>query len=170
MKCPNCGCEDLKVFDSRSAPGNSVRRRRKCIKCGFVFTTYESPVDMAEGEHSFRQITVVGDNFTTQDIQDRILGACSMVEITPTDIQFIMQSVSKKCGASLTSISSQKIDLIILELLRDYNSAFFNAYAMRRFHAKTPQQLLDLWNLGDNLNLANIYKIIQNGNQDDRSE
>ena len=42
MKCPFCGKEDTKVIDSRPADDNSsIRRRRKCTKCGKRFTTYE---------------------------------------------------------------------------------------------------------------------------------
>jgi transcriptional repressor NrdR len=42
MKCPFCGGEENRVVDSRvSKNGESVRRRRECLKCGRRFTTYE---------------------------------------------------------------------------------------------------------------------------------
>ena len=42
MKCIYCGHLEDKVIDSRlSAEGNSVRRRRECLKCERRFTTYE---------------------------------------------------------------------------------------------------------------------------------
>jgi transcriptional repressor NrdR len=42
MKCPNCGSDNDKVTDSRSlANGESIRRRRECLSCGFRFTSYE---------------------------------------------------------------------------------------------------------------------------------
>ena len=42
MKCPKCGVDDDKVLDSRGArDGAAIRRRRKCLKCGYRFTTYE---------------------------------------------------------------------------------------------------------------------------------
>jgi len=42
MKCPLCGHEEDKVVDSRvSSDGQSIRRRRECLKCGKRFTTYE---------------------------------------------------------------------------------------------------------------------------------
>ena len=42
MKCPFCGKENTKVIDSRPTDDNtSIRRRRKCLKCGKRFTTYE---------------------------------------------------------------------------------------------------------------------------------
>lgn len=42
MKCPYCGYREDKVIDSRSSSGgNSIRRRRECLKCERRFTTYE---------------------------------------------------------------------------------------------------------------------------------
>jgi len=42
MKCPFCGHAHDKVVDSReSKEGESIRRRRECLKCGKRFTTYE---------------------------------------------------------------------------------------------------------------------------------
>jgi transcriptional repressor NrdR len=42
MKCPFCGHENDKVVDSReSKEGESIRRRRECLKCEKRFTTYE---------------------------------------------------------------------------------------------------------------------------------
>lgn len=42
MKCPLCGNQEDKVVDSRSNPeGDSIRRRRECLKCQRRFTTYE---------------------------------------------------------------------------------------------------------------------------------
>jgi transcriptional repressor NrdR len=42
MKCPFCGFAEDKVVDSReSKEGESIRRRRECLKCEKRFTTYE---------------------------------------------------------------------------------------------------------------------------------
>lgn len=42
MRCPYCGCIDDKVLESRTmANGESIRRRRECISCGYRFTSYE---------------------------------------------------------------------------------------------------------------------------------
>src|SRR5512135_893240 len=42
MKCPFCGHENDKVVDSReSKEGESIRRRRECLKCEKRFTSYE---------------------------------------------------------------------------------------------------------------------------------
>ncbi len=42
MKCPFCASVDTQVLESRMVDeGQSIRRRRECIKCGKRFTTYE---------------------------------------------------------------------------------------------------------------------------------
>ncbi len=40
MKCPFCAHIDDKVIDSREGRGgDTIRRRRECLKCGRRFTT-----------------------------------------------------------------------------------------------------------------------------------
>ncbi len=42
MRCPYCGSFDDKVLESRTmANGDSIRRRRECVSCGYRFTSYE---------------------------------------------------------------------------------------------------------------------------------
>ncbi len=42
MRCPFCDNIEDKVVDSREAKdGDSIRRRRECLKCGRRFTSYE---------------------------------------------------------------------------------------------------------------------------------
>jgi len=42
MRCPFCEFEETKVIDTRpTEEGQTIRRRRECIKCGKRFTTYE---------------------------------------------------------------------------------------------------------------------------------
>lgn len=42
MKCPKCTHQDTKVIESRDAgDGDSIRRRRECLQCGYRYTTYE---------------------------------------------------------------------------------------------------------------------------------
>ena len=43
MKCPFCASADTQVIDSRvTEPGDSIRRRRRCLGCQKRFTTYET--------------------------------------------------------------------------------------------------------------------------------
>lgn len=40
MKCPRCDSR-TRVWDSRQQTDNTVFRRRRCVKCGYGFITYE---------------------------------------------------------------------------------------------------------------------------------
>ena len=40
MKCPRCKAYGLSITDSRP-DGETIRRRRRCLNCGYRFTTYE---------------------------------------------------------------------------------------------------------------------------------
>ena len=48
MNCPKCGKDSLTVMNTRAAPGNMIRRRRMCMKCGHSFTTYEWIPDVVQ--------------------------------------------------------------------------------------------------------------------------
>ena len=41
MKCPYCGSKAIKTIDTRDAPNNRKRRRKKCTGCKKRFSTYE---------------------------------------------------------------------------------------------------------------------------------
>ena len=42
MRCPLCGEFEDKVIESRTLQnGESIRRRRECLSCGYRFTSYE---------------------------------------------------------------------------------------------------------------------------------
>lgn len=40
MECPDCGHAESRVVDSRES-GDSIRRRRECLGCGYRYTTFE---------------------------------------------------------------------------------------------------------------------------------
>ena len=41
MTCPNCPSNESKVVDSRHRKSGEIWRRRRCLKCGTTFSTYE---------------------------------------------------------------------------------------------------------------------------------
>ena len=41
MRCPECKGKGLRVKETRSTAENKIRRRRACLECGHLFTTYE---------------------------------------------------------------------------------------------------------------------------------
>ena len=55
LPCPVCGEEGHKVVDSR--PSNlAIRRRRHCLSCGEMFTTYETLENIRETQKQVRRM------------------------------------------------------------------------------------------------------------------
>ena len=45
MKCPECGCDQSEVVNSRSHEDGYIRRRRVCCRCKRRFSTAEISVE-----------------------------------------------------------------------------------------------------------------------------
>jgi len=90
MKCPFCGFEEDKVVDSReSKEGESIRRRRECLKCEKRFTTYER-ID----EIPYMVVKKDGrrEKFERQKVLNGLLRAC---EKRPVSIGKLEQIVNE---------------------------------------------------------------------------
>lgn len=42
MTCPKCEAKKTQVIDTRQLTNDTTVRRRKCVKCGHCFRTYET--------------------------------------------------------------------------------------------------------------------------------
>lgn len=118
MRCPTCGYEESKVVDSRSTTdGDRIRRRRKCIKCGERFTTYEmretTPLIVIKRDQS-RQV------FDREKLIGRLLRACGKRPV-PME-QLILAAVqieNEIMNSFITEISSQKIAELAMQKLKN---------------------------------------------------
>ena len=106
MKCPFCGFENDKVVDSReSKEGESIRRRRECLKCDKRFTTYER-ID----EIPYMVVKKDGrrEKFERQKVLAGVLRACEkrpismgkMEQIVNDVEQFVVDSTDRERTAS----------------------------------------------------------------------
>jgi len=74
MRCPQCGCQDDKVVDSRATKeGAGVRRRRECLQCGHRFTTIE---EIIQAELKVVKRGDVREDFDREKIRRGIENAC----------------------------------------------------------------------------------------------
>ena len=90
MKCPFCGSPDTQVVDSRvSEPGDSIRRRRRCVACQKRFTTYENA--------ELRLPQVVKQNGTRSDFDvGRIrVGFQRALHKRPVPTEYVDQAVER---------------------------------------------------------------------------
>ena len=128
MKCMYCGFPESKVIDSRSADeGNSIRRRRECLKCGRRFTTYEVI------EHT--PILVVKNDGTRQpfDVSIFIAGiikACEKRPVALQDIDKVVTAIEKEITNSLEQeITSQKIGELVMLKLKELDQVAYIRFA-----------------------------------------
>jgi transcriptional repressor NrdR len=93
MKCPFCGFENDKVVDSReSKEGESIRRRRECMKCEKRFTTYER-ID----EIPYMVVKKDGrrEKFERQKVLAGLLRACEKRPISMGKMEQIVNEVEQ---------------------------------------------------------------------------
>lgn len=91
MKCPFCGHMEDKVVDSReSREGESIRRRRECLKCERRFTSYER-ID----EIPYMVIKKDGrrERFDRQKVLAGVMRACEKRPISMGKMEQIVNAV-----------------------------------------------------------------------------
>lgn len=94
MRCPKCGSSQDKVIDSREArEGQSIRRRRECMRCSYRFTTYE----VVERE----ELRVVKRNgarqpFDRSKILSGIMKACEKRPVKMEQIEQLVDDIANE--------------------------------------------------------------------------
>lgn len=94
MLCPFCGFLEDKVIDSReSKEGDSIRRRRECLKCAKRFTTYER-ID----EIPYMVIKKDGrrEKFDRQKVLNGLMKACEKRPIPVAKLAQMVDEVERK--------------------------------------------------------------------------
>jgi transcriptional repressor NrdR len=128
MKCPFCGFENDKVVDSReSKEGESIRRRRECLKCEKRFTTYER-ID----EIPYMVVKKDGrrEKFERQKALAGLLHACEkrpismgkMEQIVNDVEQFVVDSAERERSAS-------EIGELIMDRLKQIDKVAYIRFA-----------------------------------------
>ncbi len=128
MKCPFCGFENDKVVDSReSKEGESIRRRRECLKCEKRFTTYER-ID----EIPYMVVKKDGrrEKFERQKVLSGLLHACQkrpismgkMEQIVNEVEQFVVDSPERERKAS-------EIGEVIMDRLKQIDKVAYIRFA-----------------------------------------
>ena len=128
MKCPFCGNVEDKVIDSRiSNEGDSIRRRRECLKCQKRFTTYERLE-----EHPLMVIKKDGrrEPFDRKKLLSGILKACEKrpvpmdrVEGMVDEVEMIIQRNYEK------EVSSTAIGEFVMKQLHDLDEVAYVRFA-----------------------------------------
>jgi Predicted transcriptional regulator, consists of a Zn-ribbon and ATP-cone domains len=99
MKCPFCGNIEDKVVDSRiSTEGDSIRRRRECLKCQRRFTTYEYVE-----KTSLMVIKKDGrrEPFDRNKILSGLLRACEKRPVSMETVESVVDSIERALQKNL---------------------------------------------------------------------
>ena len=134
MKCPFCGDQESKVVDSRrSEDGQSIRRRRECLKCQRRFTTYE----MVE---SLPIIVVKRDgthqNFDRNKILNSMIRAFDKRKVSIEVLENLTTDIEQTIQNSLVrEISTDKLGEMVMERIKPMDEVAYIRFVSvyRRF-------------------------------------
>ncbi len=128
MRCPFCQHTDNRVLESRSAEsGQSVRRRRECLKCGRRFTTYE--------RIEFVPVTVIkrdGDreSFDRFKLLRGIIRACEKTGISSIQLETIVDEIESELQQrTIREVNSAEIGEMVLQNLRALSEVAYIRFA-----------------------------------------
>jgi len=128
MKCPFCGNLADRVMDSRtSKEGESIRRRRECLKCGKRFTSYERVEDvvpMVVKKDGRRE------SFDRTKILHGLKKACEKRPISVDILDRVADSIEKKLtGLGAKEIPSTWIGEEVMSSLKETDKVAYVRFA-----------------------------------------
>ena len=129
MKCPVCNFKDTKVVDSRlSSSGVCVRRRRKCGKCGFKFSTYEEMqiLDLLVVKRDGRRET-----YSREKAERGVLHALEKRSYTEDQFKLLLNKIERDIQkkSSRNEITSREIGEIVMRYLRKFDKIAYIRFA-----------------------------------------
>lgn len=128
MKCPFCGHLEDRVVDSReSREGDSIRRRRECLKCGRRFTSYER-ID----EIPYMVIKKDGrrEKFDRQKVLAGLLKACEKRPISMGKLAELVDEVESKLADSADrEITTTEIGELLAQRLKEIDKVAYVRFA-----------------------------------------
>ncbi|MBN2440046.1 MAG: transcriptional repressor NrdR [Spirochaetales bacterium] len=105
MRCPYCETHEDKVIESRMlANGESIRRRRECLNCGYRFTSYEHIE-----EKQFMVIKRDGSRqpFDIKKIMHGILRAIEKRPISHSQVEEVLEALENE--AQMKALNTHEI-------------------------------------------------------------
>ena len=141
MKCPFCAHIDDKVIDSREGrTGDTIRRRRECLKCGRRFTTYER-ID----EIPYMVIKKDGrrERFERQKILQGLLKACEKRPVATAKLESIVDDVEGVVQeATERELTTAEIGEMIMQQLKKLDKVAYVRFASVYMDFKDVQEFM----------------------------
>jgi transcriptional repressor NrdR len=128
MRCPKCTNEDSKVIESRDAgEGDSIRRRRECLKCNYRYTTYERierPNLAVQKKNGEREL------FDRHKLAAAILRSVGKFLRSDVEIEEIVSVVEDELHAlGVGEVSSKQVGDMVLKELAQRNEVAYVRFA-----------------------------------------
>jgi transcriptional repressor NrdR len=128
MECPYCQFTDSRVLESRSTEsGQSIRRRRECLKCKHRFTTYE--------RIEFIPVTVIKRNeereyFDRSKLLRGMVHACQKTGLAHDTLERIVDEIESQLQSrSRREVTTAEIGDLVLALLKPLNEVAYVRFA-----------------------------------------
>src|SRR5690606_32896955 len=142
MRCPFCNHLEGKVVDSRSSKeGDSIRRRRECLRCGRRFTTYERIEEVA-------QMVIKKDGrreaFDRWKIKSGILKACEKRPVSLEQVESLIDEVERAlCRSSDAELSTEARGGAVVDRLKDIEPVAYGRFASVYRQFKVLNEFMD---------------------------
>lgn len=152
MRCPYCGSLDDRVIESRTlGTGESIRRRRECISCGYRFTSYErideKPLMVVKRDERRQP-------FDRTKLEKGISRALEKRPVSTTTIENIVSEIEDEAfikGRVSREISTAELGELVLEKLHAIDKVAYIRFASVYRHFEDLDEFIDEVNkLGEN--------------------
>ena len=141
MRCPFCANIDDKVIDSREGrTGDTIRRRRECLKCARRFTTYER-ID----EIPYMVIKKDGrrERFERQKILQGLLKACEKRPVATPKLEAIVDEIEGIVQeATERELTTTEIGELIMRGLKKLDKVAYVRFASVYMDFKDVQEFM----------------------------
>jgi len=128
MQCPSCRNVEDKVVDSREATeGETIRRRRECLKCGRRFTTYERIE-----EHPLMVVKKDGrrEPFDRKKVLSGLQKACEKRPVAMEQLEAVVDQVERSLVQAFEKeVSAQEIGERLMRALHELDEVAYVRFA-----------------------------------------
>ena len=141
MRCPYCGNKETDVIDSRRVgKGDSVRRRRKCAKCGKRLTTYERVelIDLIVVKRDGRR-----EQFSSEKLKRGLQKACQKRPVKAEKIEAVAREIEQELRKrEKREVPARIIGDLVMEKLKTLDEVAYVRFASVYYHFKTAEQFM----------------------------
>ncbi len=128
MKCVFCEDKNTEVIETRVLEdGAAIRRRRRCLKCGKRFTTYERV-------EAFPVLVIKRDGrrerFDREKLRRGILKSTEKTIVSAEEVEDIVRSIESKIRQEeLSEVESKRIGEMVAEKLKKIDKIAYIRFA-----------------------------------------